>query len=51
LGFAYDRTYALRKLYLPSRLIDMANVGVHATLDPEHAKKIIEGKTDKSTEK
>ena len=33
------------------RLIDMAAVGVHATLDPEHAKKIIDGKTDKSTEK
>tara|TARA_A100001201_G_scaffold50138_1_gene49962 strand:- start:302 stop:1198 length:897 start_codon:yes stop_codon:yes gene_type:complete len=33
------------------RLMDMAHVGVHATMDPEHAKKIIEGRTDKSIEK
>ena len=33
------------------RLVDMAHVGVHATMDPEHAKKIIEGRTDKSIEK
>jgi hypothetical protein len=29
----------------------MAHVGLHATMDPEHAKKIIEGRTDKGTEK
>jgi hypothetical protein len=33
------------------RLMDMAHVGLHATMDPEHAKKIIEGRTDKGTEK
>ena len=33
------------------RIIDMANVGVHATLDPEHAQKIVDGETDKSSKK
>ena len=31
------------------KIVDMANVGVHATLDPEHAQKILDKiKTDKS---
>ena len=33
------------------KLIDMANVGVHATLDQEYAQKIIDGEADKSSKK
>ena len=33
------------------KIVDMANVGVHATLDPEHAQKILDGKTAKSGKK
>ena len=33
------------------KIVDMANVGVHATLDPEHAQKILDGETAKSGKK
>jgi hypothetical protein len=33
------------------RMIDMAHHGVHATLAPEHAEKILKNKEEKSSEK
>ena len=40
MGITYDRTYALWKLYLPRKLIDMAIAGVHATMAPEDIEKM-----------